>query len=387
MRILMLSRSLPFHQAGGMEEVAWDLACEFVNHGHSVTILTTATPSLRLDSAVEGVRIRCVPAPSGRYSLAWWLRSLHLYRTEFRGNSDVVLSVGGGGRSLGWVRRREGDPTFFVQAHGTSWGEFLSKLSERSLSALLRAPRNVISFVEDLSYRRFDHIIAVGSLVRRDLDRYPTRLVLGSARKHLILNGVSHSRFSFDQVARSALRTELGIPEDSTVILIASRLHPQKGVFESFVAFDHLAAEFSNVHLLVVGNGADYERLRRFAGESLFKERFHFAGGVSRSAMPGFYSVGDVFLFTTKRIEAGTTLSMLEALAAGLPIVASKHVADANSTMIAVDPLSTGSIVGGLRTALRKVGARRISRLPLQSSLSHTATEYIELFKHSIDRR
>ena len=68
-RILILSRSLPFHAAGGMEHVAWDLSRALVRAGQVVTVLTTSIPGRPPTFSEDGVGVVTAPGTApGRYS-------------------------------------------------------------------------------------------------------------------------------------------------------------------------------------------------------------------------------------------------------------------------------------------------------------------------------
>ena len=129
MKILMVTRGLPFHGIGGMEVVAWDLAKAFVRIGHEVTILTTKAPDIIGRVQIDGIDILALDVAENKYSKKWWKLSEKVYLEEFSYSVDVVLSVSAAARHLAKLKT-EKRPLFVLQAHGTSWGEFLSRISD-----------------------------------------------------------------------------------------------------------------------------------------------------------------------------------------------------------------------------------------------------------------
>lgn len=149
--IVILSRSLPFHGLGGMEIVAWDLAKEFVRAGHAVRIITTTLPGRFGEFEQDGVCV--VPlsgTPSARYSFAWWAESRRYFEERCMESTQAVLSVSAAGFGILPLKRRLTNIPFVMQAHGTSWGEVLSKWRSRRPKSILTLLRNVLWLGRDL---------------------------------------------------------------------------------------------------------------------------------------------------------------------------------------------------------------------------------------------
>lgn len=325
-RILFVTRSLPSHGLGGMETVAWDLARAFADRGHEVTILTTACARLRGTCTVEGITIHALDTPSGRYSAAWWRESRDFYQAGLRGRIDIVLSVSAGAMSLAAARDAADPALYFVQAHGTSWGEIASKLATFSVTNWLKAALGLKSIFAEFGYRRFDGMISIGPRVTRDTGRWPTRAVLGALPVDEIANGIDTAVFRFDPAQRAAIRARYGIPAAARVLLSLSRLHIQKGVQHGLEAFARAHRRDPALRYLIVGAGPHEAVLHRLAARLGIDGAVIFAGAIPRDEVPAYYAAADAFAFTTTRVE-GLPLNILEALACGLPVILSRHIA------------------------------------------------------------
>jgi glycosyltransferase involved in cell wall biosynthesis len=377
MRILVVTRGLPFHSLGGMEAVAWDLSREFSRLGSDVTILTTHSPQLPAHSDVEGVHIHCLNAPTGRYSRAWWHLSQQAYKNHYAQKIDVVLSVSAGAMAMVKLRS-ESKPIFVVQAHGTSWGEFISKWKQGTFLAALKSIRNIKGMLDDFGFRRFDAFVAVGRAVEYDLLRAPTRWIVGDMPVQVIPNGVDVDVFSYDEAERHRVRALLGIDSSHKVILSACRLHPQKGVMEALEAFAQAIQQDVNLRFIIAGNGPDEARLKQRSKDLNIAHAVHFVGAIKREQMKAYFSAADIFLFATKRVE-GLPMNVLEALASGLPVIISKHINDERFGATVINPDDIQSINQAILTV--KKSENRSSSLPEIFTLKFAARQYLDLFQ------
>ena len=158
---------------------------------------------------------------------------------------------------------------------------------------------------------------------------------LPTARVFRVYNGVDHSRFEAQALSqeRCAQRKAWGLDQDQTVFLYAGAIVPEKGVIHLARAFAHLAAANPKVHLAVAGGsalwhqnngangGAEYEQQVRTVLEPL-GQQVRLLGLVSAGDMPAVYAAADALVVPSVWNEP-FPLVALEALAAGLPIIAS----------------------------------------------------------------
>ena len=69
--------------------------------------------------------------------------------------------------------------------------------------------------------------------------------------------GIDSEKFKFNPAKRAEIREELNIADDVVVFIFLGRLRREKGVYELFEAFNHLAGDNKNAYLLLVGNAED----------------------------------------------------------------------------------------------------------------------------------
>jgi glycosyltransferase involved in cell wall biosynthesis len=119
--------------------------------------------------------------------------------------------------------------------------------------------------------------------------------------------------------SRHQLLAELGLPEHVRVMGLIGRLWPQKRVKDAIWAADLLKVVRDDVHLLIIGDGPQRDRLRRFRDQCVIGDKVHFLG--ERGDVPRILPHLDQ-LWSPSGYE-GQSNVILEAMAAGVPIVAS----------------------------------------------------------------
>ncbi|MFF4115010.1 glycosyltransferase [Streptomyces sp. NPDC001714] len=164
-------------------------------------------------------------------------------------------------------------------------------------------------------------------------------------RIEVVPNGIDLDRFGFDPARRRRVRDRLGIPQDAWVVGAVGRLAPGK---RFGVLVEALARLPGDCRLLLVGGGPEEDALRRTAREAGVAGRVLFAGErpyASDSArdpdLPALTSAMDVF--ASPSAEEAFGLAVVEALAAGLPVL--------YSSCPAVEDLPPAAAPGARRVA------------------------------------
>ena len=111
-------------------------------------------------------------------------------------------------------------------------------------------------------------------------------------------------------------------PDGPMTVLHVGRLIPRKGI-DRLVRAMAMAVRDAPVRLLLVGSGAEEDRLRRLTIEQGVEAAVEFRGFVDQPDLPAVYAESDAFAFPTLMDPFG--IVVLEAAAAGLPIVASPY--------------------------------------------------------------
>jgi sugar transferase (PEP-CTERM/EpsH1 system associated) len=160
-----------------------------------------------------------------------------------------------------------------------------------------------------------DRTIAVSESIRQV---EVTRGRSSAERVVTILNGVPRMAFPPRAEARRRLRAEFDLPAQAVVLGTVARLHKQKGHAVLARAVQQLVERFPLVHCVWVGDGEEKGRLETLVGKLGISAHVRFAG--SRSDVPDLLAGMDLFVLPSH--WEGMPVAILEAMAAGLPVVA-----------------------------------------------------------------
>jgi glycosyltransferase involved in cell wall biosynthesis len=212
-----------------------------------------------------------------------------------------------------------------------------------------------------------DALVACGDKVRQDILGWAP----GGTRVPVIANGVPLDEAAF--TPRAKAREELGIPEGAIAVGYAGGLREIKGPDRLLQAFLDRFADRGDVHLYLIGWGPMEATLRATARGHA---NVHFPGLIPNAArlLPAL----DVYAQTS--LSEGRSLSMLEAMAAGLPTLAHDLVPvreiHAHEETALLAPL-------GDRAALGAALQRLVSDAGLRERLGRNARERAR--RHSIE--
>jgi glycosyltransferase involved in cell wall biosynthesis len=158
-----------------------------------------------------------------------------------------------------------------------------------------------------------DHVVTVSDFIRDEAIRHGVR----TERVTTIRNGLA----PFPPAApgtREAVRAELGLSADASLVGIIARLDTYKGQHDTIAAFTAIAPKYPNARLAVVGSGPARTAVEAQVANSGVADRIILTG--PRSDVPRILAALDVFAHPSRNDPC--PLSVIEASAAGLPVVA-----------------------------------------------------------------
>ena len=138
-----------------------------------------------------------------------------------------------------------------------------------------------------------------------------------SGKAEVVPNGVDLEKFSNPDVKKTLILSQkLGIKPDEKIIITVSRLTHKNAVDIIVRAMSFIKTE---ARLLIVGGGEEEKKLKKLAREFKVENKIVFAAG-SHDEIPAYLKLGHVFVRPSRSEGLGT--AFLEAMAAGLPIIA-----------------------------------------------------------------
>ena len=259
------------------------------------------------------------------------------------------------------------------------------KVMSRRSSNLYQLKRPWIARVERWLHRRMSRITGNSQAVIRELEQEG----IPAPRLQLIYNGVDLPAPP-DAATRAKTRTSLGLAADALVLITVANLIPYKGHLDLLEALAHAGDALpAGWRLLCAGRDEGYgAELRRHAERLGLRDRVLWLGG--RSDIPHLLGAADIGVLASH--EEGFSNAILEAMAAGLPMIAT----DAGGNAEAVLDGTTGYVVprrqpqalaaairrlagdAGLRHRLGMAGRERVAA---QFTLSQCVDRYEDMYR------
>ena len=207
----------------------------------------------------------------------------------------------------------------------------------------------------------------------------------------VIANGIEVERF------RNSLnpwtKKQLGVPQISTLVVYVGRLAGEKNLEKLLYEFSLAVCEAPTLHLLLVGSGPSRRKLMHLATKLNIANQVVFNGAVPHHEIPRYLAAADIFA-TASQSEV-LPLTIIEAMAAGLPVVAIRSpgiddLIQHRKTGILAD-IQKGDLARGILCLTRDPAERaRLGNNAYQNSrlyhIHHTVELTIQLYKRVISQ-
>jgi glycosyltransferase involved in cell wall biosynthesis len=338
----------------GTEQIVLDLAKRFVADGFRVTVvIPTGSESLDImEQEAEGIGAsveRVAPLyPGNRDARRSFCDLYHLFRRirpaavhyhvprAFSGSESILAGY------MARVPRRI----------RTDHNPVTSRPSRAQLIRLRAADAMVHRIV----------LVSTGNLANH-LDR----CARPASKCIVISNGIEAQSIASQCTPeeRMRLRSQLSLPVDAPITVMVATLEERKGIYDYIQAARAASLDRPALHHAVIGDGEALTKMRSLAADLGIANRIHFLG--RRPDVRRILGAFDVFVLPSH--YEGLALTMLEALAAGLPMVATR--VDGVSDVL---PEGNGAIIvdrhdiGALGAAIAKLAgdpilARKVSQI------------------------
>jgi glycosyltransferase involved in cell wall biosynthesis len=369
MRVLQLLSSAGFY---GAENMLLNLCVSQKSAGVDTTLLVfynAHQPNLELyeEAKRRGLNpsmVRC----EGR--IDW--KALREIRSQIRERAiDVVHAHGYKADLYAYIAaRRERKP---VVATCHNWREVGSAL-------------RVYNRLDRMALKRFDAIAAVSDAVAGKL-----RLAgVPAGRIRTVPNGIDARAFEEAAAGGPAAGSSLNSP----VIGVVGRLDLQKGFEHLFEAVRGLRESHRGLKVVIVGEGPDRAEIEAMVRKLGLEDQVTLVG--QRSDMPAVYAGMDIFVLPS--LNEGLPMTVLEAMAASRPVVATRvgaipKVVEDGQTGLLVEPGDVFGLRGAIYRLLsnpdlrRRLGQQARARVLQHYTSDIMALRYAELYQQVLAQR
>lgn len=251
------------------------------------------------------------------------------------------------------------------------WLDFVIKVYERTISKWI--------------FRRSDCIIAVSRAVKQHI----VNLGVEPSKVKVIPNGVSLK--DYIPMQKSSHRSEQCM---SKRIVTVGRLIQNKGIHHLIDAAPEVLQRFPSTEFIIVGEGPMRTELESRAKEKCVSHAFRFHGFVPK--VSDILNTNDIFVRPS--LTEGMPLAVLEAMACGLPVVATRvagtpEIVIDHETGILVNVGDVENLAEALMELLgntelaKKYGVRARELVEKRHSWEGNATMMLNLYKEILDNR
>jgi glycosyltransferase involved in cell wall biosynthesis len=298
MRIVFLVSLFPPKWLAGTEIATYNIAKHLARRGHEVHIITRHDEGLPKEALEEGFCIHRISIPKIKFVRLYVLKELLLIK---RLNPDIVHAQSIW-RGLACVLAKK-----LFRIPYVVWG----RGSDVYLPWRFKGP------ISKLVLNNANALIALTEHMKRKMCE-----LLGRERSDVFVipNGIDLDHF--DGHAKGITQNSLK-SRDEKVVLYVGRLEPVKGVKYLVKAMKILRdGGLRNVKLLIVGDGTERRLLEELVRKYDLEDCVVFAGKVPHNEIPAFMASADMFVLPS--LSEGFPGVALEAMAMGLPVVATK---------------------------------------------------------------
>jgi len=229
----------------------------------------------------------------------------------------------------------------------------------------------ILSFFRRHALARFKRIIAVSN--------YTKSLAIDAGAENskisVIYNSCDEKYFSYGKNKVSA-RKKLNLPADTKIILFVGDLIKRKGVSCLIESLQTLKSSQQNFLAIILGEGKELQNLEAMVKEYNMRKYVRFNGNVPRAVLADFYTAADVFVLPS--FSEGHSVALLEAMASGLPLVAS----DIEGNRVSIENGVNGFLfkTGNVKEFAEKLSIVLTDNKLQQMMSASSAKKYLEKF-------
>ena len=213
-----------------------------------------------------------------------------------------------------------------------------------------------------------------------------------------IRNFIDIHSFKPNKGAKAELREKYGIDANSPVLFCPRRLTKKNGVIYPALALPKVLKEFPNTHLIYAGSGEALNEIKEIVAREGMENSVTLLGAVAHSVVRDYYDLSDVALVPSVHsagVEEATSISALEAMGSGSPLIACavgglKEIVNSGVDGLLVEEKNVDQLADAILTLLRDPEAgeemAEKARTKIEQEYSHIAAakKYLEIYESAL---
>lgn len=380
MNILIFAGSFyPF--LGGYENFIYYLSKKLMQKGHSIDIFTMNTEKTKTFENIDGIRVYRIPCwnalnrtfPIPKPNLDFFRIFYLVYKSDY----DLVNT----------------HTRFFITS---ILGVIFSKIKRLPIVHVEHGSTHSIVKNKFVKYVNivYDHLIGwyiIKSATNVGISKLACDFLrhIGDNSPNLILDGVDTDIF---KKMDTGLKDKLNL-DDNFIVVSVNRLIYAKGVQDIISIFPRLKVKMPGIKLLIVGDGIYKDELKKMIHDD-YKDDILFLGTRTQREIVDILNIADIFVNSS--YSEGFGITVLEAGAIGIPIIATKvggvpELIDDYETGISIEPGDCEHLYKSIMelvedSSLRLyIGNNIMTKIKNNYNWDLVATKYEQLFKRCIN--
>ncbi|MCD3513405.1 glycosyltransferase family 4 protein [Streptococcus equi subsp. equi] len=302
-----------FPQVSGVATSIRTLKEELEKEGHEVYIFTTTDKHVKRFEDPTIIRLPSVPFVSFTDRRVVYRGLISSYKIAKEYHLDIIhtqteFSLGLLGKMMGKALRIP-----VVHTYHTQYEDYVSYIANGKIIRPSMVKPLLRGYLKDL-----DGVICPSRIVLNLLEGYEVTIP-----KRVIPTGIALENYVREDIKKedvAALRKELAISDDETMLLSLSRVSYEKNIQAIIHQLPAVLSENSRIKLVIVGDGPYLQALKELAVSLGVEDHVVFTGMIAHDQVGLYYKACDFFISASTSETQG--LTYIESLASGKPIIA-----------------------------------------------------------------
>ncbi|KKB44967.1 glycosyltransferase family 4 protein [Bacillus thermotolerans] len=215
-----------------------------------------------------------------------------------------------------------------------------------------------------------------------------------------IRNFINVDDFRPDTENKAAYRKKHGVDEEAPVFFVPRRLTKKNGVIYPILSLPAVLEKYPNAQLIFAGTGEAMDEMKRLIAERGIEKNVRLLGAIPHQQIKEYYALADVVLVPSIHsagVEEATSISALEAMGSGQPLIACavgglKEIVDHNVDGLLVEEKNVEELSAAMTELLdqpekgRQLAERARAKIEAEYSHLAAAEKYEEIYKKAINR-
>lgn len=297
MRIAILVQLFPPKWIGGTEIATFNIAENLAKRGHKINVVTSVDSGSVKKEESSGFTIYRILQPRLKFLgvIIFWLKIFFLLKKI---NPDIihVQSIVIGIPAL--IFKKIFNKPYLVYCRGSD----------------VYFPWRRKSLISNSVLKNADKVLALAENMKTKIQD------IWGINASVIPNGIDVERF--ENLSKADVRRKLGLKREEKIIIFVGTLKSVKGVEYLIEAMSIVNKNNAETKLILIGDGEEKENLKKLVQELNLEHCVFFLGRKSNEKIPEHMAASDIFVLPS--LSEGFPNVFLEAMASGLPIVATK---------------------------------------------------------------